>query len=250
MNRCAIAIPARMASTRLPGKMLADLCGKPVVQHVIERMKRVRGCKDIYVVTDSEEILALAKALSVEALLTSPTCRSGSERIASVVSHMRGDWIFNVQGDEPFVDPVLVENLLDQTNRIEVSILTPIFRIQSQEDLFNPNVVKVVLDNRKNALYFSRNPIPFVRGHDASDWLSKCAFWGHIGIYGYRRDLLGRYAQIEPSELEVAESLEQLRFLSSQYRIATYETNYRPVAIDTKEDLAFARTLIQSGGVC
>ncbi len=246
MADCTIAIPARIASTRLPRKMLADLCGKPVIQHVIERVKRVRNCQHLCIVTDSEEIVKVSEQLGIKAYLTSPACRSGSERIASILNKLPGDWIFNVQGDEPFVDSQVLESLLDLTKHTQADILTPIFKIKSSEDVFNPNVVKVVLDQKSNALYFSRSPIPFVRDCDHADWLKKYTFWGHIGIYGYRRDVLERYAQLAPSPLESAESLEQLRFLSNQYRIETYQCDYRPVAIDTMADLERARTLMSA----
>ena len=190
MNKHAIVIPARIASTRLPGKMLADLGGKPVVQHVIERVKQVKNCSNIYLVTDNEDIVALANNLGIKGLLTSPECRSGTERIASALDRIEGDWIFNVQGDEPFVDPNLISELIEQTDQITADMITPIFKIQTKEELTNPCVVKVVLDKNNQALYFSRSTIPFVRDFPIEDWLNKRTFWGHIGIYGYQRSLL------------------------------------------------------------
>lgn len=244
MNKHAIVIPARIASTRLPGKMLADLGGKPVVQHVIERVKQVKNCSNIYLVTDNEDIVALANNLDIKGLLTSPECRSGTERIASALDRIEGDWIFNVQGDEPFVDPNLISELIEQTDQITADMITPIFKIQTKEELTNPCVVKVVLDKNNQALYFSRSTIPFVRDFPIEDWLNKRTFWGHIGIYGYQRSLLEKYATMEPSDLEKSESLEQLRFLSNGYHIATHVTHYRPVAIDTQQDLDLARNIL------
>lgn len=244
MNKHAIVIPARIASTRLPGKMLADLGGKPVVQHVIERVKQVKNCSNIYLVTDNEDIVALANNLGIKGLLTSPECRSGTERIASALDRIEGDWIFNVQGDEPFVDPNLISELIEQTDQITADMITPIFKIQTKEELTNPCVVKVVLDKNNQALYFSRSTIPFVRDFPIEDWLNKRTFWGHIGIYGYQRSLLEKYATMEPSDLEKSESLEQLRFLSNGYHIATHVTHYRPVAIDTQQDLDLARNIL------
>ena len=243
MQQCSIAIPARIASTRLPGKMLVDLCGKPVIQHVIERVKCVRNCQYLCVVTDSEEIANLARHLGVDAYLTSPSCRSGSERIASVVNQLPGDWVFNVQGDEPLLESALLENLLDLTAHTSADILTPIFKIKDTSDIFNPNVVKVVLDHRGNAMYFSRSPIPFVRDCARADWINKYNFWGHVGIYGYRRNILEQYNRLAVSPLEAAESLEQLRFLANRYCIGTHQCEYRPISIDTKADLEHARSL-------
>jgi 3-deoxy-manno-octulosonate cytidylyltransferase (CMP-KDO synthetase) len=237
-----------MASTRLPEKMLKKLGGKPVVQHVIERAKMVRNCCQVYVVTDNEEILQLAKNLEVEGLLTSPLCRSGSERISSAMEHIRGDWVFNLQGDEPLVDPTLLEQLIDQVGHSEADVLTPIFKIREVGELFSAATVKVVLDHRGHALYFSRSPIPFLRDYPESEWLDHCIFWGHIGIYGYRRELLQAYAHLQPTPLETAESLEQLRVLAHQYRIATQETTYQHMPIDTADDLRRAQQIIDNGG--
>ena len=243
MNKYTIAIPARIASSRLPGKMLRNLDGKPVVQHVIERVKKVRNCHEIYVLTDSPEVEQLALSLGVNAKITSPACRSGTERIVSVLDCFEGDWVFNVQGDEPFVDPELIEKLIDRTNEITAQIITPIYKIFDEQDVKNPNVVKVVLDNTGNALYFSRSPIPYIR--DRSNYPRNAQiFWGHLGIYGYRRDVLEAYAQCASSYLEGTESLEQLKFLSNGYRIMTCEARCGTIAIDTEEDLKNAEALI------
>lgn len=244
MNKISITIPARIASSRLPGKMLKKLGDKPVIQHTIERAKCVRNCYQIFVVTDSPEIARLAESLDVHGLLTSPECRSGTERIVSVLDKISGDWIFNLQGDEPFVDPRLIETLMDNSSLYQTDLVTAIYRIHDLEEVFNPNVVKVVCDHAGYALYFSRNPIPYCRNVPQNQWLTKQTFWGHLGIYGYRRDVLERYYQLKSSDLEQAESLEQLRFLFNGYRIKTYETKGKSVAIDTSEDLAKAEALL------
>lgn len=244
MHRCSIVIPARIASTRLPGKMLKSLGGKPVVQHVIERTQKVRNCQSVYVVTDSNEIVHLANSLGVTGLLTAPECRSGTERIVSVLNEIAGDWIFNVQGDEPFVDIHLIEEMIDRTRNTQADILTPVYRLKSIKEVLNPNVVKVVRKVDDFALYFSRSPIPFVRDISKEEWLQKTTFWGHLGIYGYQRTVLEIYSKIPLSPLEQAESLEQLRFLSNNFRILTCETQNRSVAIDTAEDLALAEKIL------
>ena len=242
--KCSIAIPARIASSRLPGKMLKILGGKPVIQHVIERVLQIRNCSQIYVVTDSTEIVSLANSLGVRGLMTSPDCHSGTERIVSVLHKISGDWIFNVQGDEPFIDPQWVESLIEKASTTKAEMLTGVYRLNQMEDVLNPNIVKAVLDNQGHAIYFSRSPIPFVRGVDAEHWINESTFWGHLGIYGYRRDLLERYSQLSQTYLEKAESLEQLRFLANGFQIATLEASGRSVAIDTQEDLKKAEAII------
>ena len=245
MHKYSIVIPARIASTRLPGKMLKSLGGKPVVQHVIERVQKVRNCQAVYVVTDSNEIVQLASSLGVTGLLTSPECRSGTERIVSVLNEIKGDWIFNVQGDEPFVDIHMIEEMIDHTCNTQADILTPVYCLKSIEEVLNPNVVKVVRDANDFALYFSRSPIPFVRDLPKEEWLQHTTFWGHLGIYGYQRTVLEKYSNLSPNPLEQAESLEQLRFLSNSFRIFTCETQNRSVAIDTAEDLALAEKILK-----
>ena len=247
MTHYTIAIPARMASTRLPGKMLKSLGGKPVIQHVIERVKQVRTCNEICVVTDSQDIVNLAENLDVKGFITSHECRSGTERIVSVLDKMYGDWIFNVQGDEPFVEPALLEALIEKTKSIDADILTPVYPLKSIEDINNPNIVKVVLNNEKEALYFSRSPIPYARDVAPENWLNKSNYWGHLGIYGYRREILENYHSLDRSYLETTESLEQLKFLSNGYTIATYEASGRSVAIDTQEDLIKAEAVLKRG---
>ena len=244
MMKYSIAIPARIASSRLPGKMLKNLGGKPVIQHVIERTLQVRNCSRVYVVSDSLEIVGLAKSLGVCGLMTSPACQSGTDRIVSVLNEISGDWIFNVQGDEPFIDPHWVESLIDKAASTEAQMLTGVYRLKKLEDVLNPNIVKAVLDNKDQAIYFSRSPIPFVRSIEPEQWLNKTTFWGHLGIYGYRRDLLENYHQLSQTYLEKAESLEQLRFIANGFQIATLEAPGRSVAIDTQEDLEKAEALI------
>lgn len=245
-NDTSIAIPARIGSTRLASKMLADLNGKPLIQHVIERVKCVKKCDNIFVLTDFEKIYSLAKACGVEAIMTSEKCNSGTERIASVLDKLPGRWIFNVQGDEPFVSCELIDAMISAAAESTADMLTPIFKISSDADISNPNIVKVVLDNNNNAMYFSRSAIPFVRDMVQNDWHIGYIFYGHIGIYAYRREVLANYYSLQKTQLEAAESLEQLRFLSNNYKIATVLTSYRPFAIDTKEDLDNAANFLKT----
>lgn len=246
MTSYSIAIPARLASTRLPGKMLALLGGKPVVQWVIERALKVRNCQAVYVLTDSESVVQLAQSLGAIGLMTDPNCRCGTERIASALDHIKSDWVINVQGDEPFADTQFLEQMIDHIPSIDADLLTPIYRLSALEDVQNPNIVKVVCDTKQCALYFSRSPIPYVRDVDSSQWLTHNTFWGHCGVYAYRRDVLQAYMHLAPHPLEQAESLEQLRFVANGYRIATLETKGRSIAIDTAADLALAEQWIQT----
>ena len=224
---------------------MKSLGGKPVIQHVIERAQKVRNCQSVYVVTDSKEIIQLASSLGVTGLLTAPECRSGTERIVAVLNEIAGDWIFNVQGDEPFVDIHLIEEMIDRARNTQADILTPVYRLKSIEEVLNPNVVKVVRKVNDFALYFSRSPIPFVRDIPKEEWLQKTTFWGHLGIYGYQRTVLETYSKLPLNPLEQAESLEQLRFLSNNFHILTCETQNRSVAIDTAEDLALAEKILR-----
>ena len=242
----SIAIPARMASSRLPGKMLALLGGKPVLQHVIECVKQVRCCKAIYVVTDSEEIVRLAQSLGTEGLMTSPSCTCGTERIASVLEQIDGDIIFNVQGDEPFIDPKLLEDMADAMRLANSDVLMPSYRLKTMAEVLNPSVAKVVCDKDGHGLYFSRSPIPYVRDCEQNQWTGKHTFWGAFGVYCFRRDALEAYRNFPMSPLEKAESLEQLRWLSNGYRIATFPVDTHPLcSIDTAEDLKHAEEFIR-----
>lgn len=241
-----IAIPARMASSRLPGKMLALLGGKPVLQHVIERVQQVRCCRKIYILTDSEDIIRLAQSLGTEGLMTSPKCTCGTERIASVLEKIDGDIIFNVQGDEPFIEPKLLEAMAEAMHSSNGDVLMPSYRLKATAELLNPSITKVVCDKDGHGLYFSRSPIPYVRDCEKNQWTEKHTFWGVFGVYCFRRDALEAYRNFPMSPLEKAESLEQLRWLSNGYRIAMFPVDTHPLcSIDTAEDLKRAEEFIR-----
>lgn len=247
-EKVAIAVPARMASSRLPGKMLALLGGKPVLQHVIERVQRVRCCRKVYIVTDSREIVRLAQSLGTEGLMTSPDCTCGTERIASVLEKIDGDIIFNVQGDEPFIEPQLLEAMAEAMRSTNGDVLMPSYRLKTTAELLNPSVTKVVCDKDGCGLYFSRSPVPYVRDCEQKQWTEKHAFWGVFGVYGFRREALEAYRNFPMSPLEKAESLEQLRWLSNGYRIATFPVDAHPLcSIDTAEDLKRAEEFLKNG---
>ena len=240
-----LCIPARLASTRLPRKVLLDLGGKPVVQHVWERAKKVKQAKRVVIVTDAEEVAQVARNFGAEVLMTSPDCPSGTARISSVLDKLEGDFFINIQGDEPFIDPVLLDDLITCWKKTQCSLVTAVSKITQIERLQSPNVVKVVRAENGEALYFSRSAIPFFRGKETKDWLNNFTYWSHIGVYGYNRAALASYPQLSATTLESVESLEQLRFLAHGYKFQTIETHYHPVAIDTADDLEAARKLLK-----
>ena len=236
-------IPARLGSTRLPRKVMADIQGRPLLWHVWSRVKHAANLDEVYVATDSEDIQKAVQSWGGQAYLTSPECRSGTERIASLLPVLEADFILNVQGDEPLIDPALVDALVSRWAVDQPELVTPVYRLSSAEELGSSNVVKVARAADGRALYFSRQPIPFVRDQPVKDWLDKTTFWGHVGVYGYRRDILEIYPHLPESKLEAAEKLEQLRFLEAGYTFQTVETDYRPAAVDTQADLALIRAI-------
>lgn len=237
-------IPARLASTRLPRKVLADICGKPLVQHVWERVSQAKNIGSVIVATDSPEVLQIVADWGGKAILTDPACQSGTERITSILGELDADLILNVQGDEPLVDPGMLNALVASWVSFPCDLITPVYRITGNEDLISPNVVKVARAQDGRALYFSRSPIPYVRDWPQEEWLAHQAFWGHIGVYGYSKDVLAKYAELPASPLQAAESLEQLRFLEAGYTFRTVETTYHSIAVDTQSDLEKVRRLI------
>jgi 3-deoxy-manno-octulosonate cytidylyltransferase (CMP-KDO synthetase) len=241
MPKVAVVIPARYASTRLPAKPLYPIAGKPLVQHVWERCARAKGIEKVIVATDDRRIGDAAAAFGAEVAMTSLKHRSGTDRVAEVAKKLRGfSHIINVQGDEPLVDPGIVSKLaaaLTGDRKIEMvtsaSVFTP------DDDLTNPNMVKVVLDREGNGLYFSRSPIPYVR----NDGL-RPRFYRHQGIYGYSTKFLLQFVQWKPGILEQAESLEQLRALENGAKIRVLLAKNAAVSVDTPEDVAAVERLL------
>ena len=244
MPSVTLCIPARIASTRLPRKVLLDLGGKPVVQHVWERAKQVRQADRVVLLTDSEEVAGIARGFGAEVLMTDPACPSGTARMASVIGHLPGDFFLNVQGDEPFIQPELLDGLISRWQETKCPLVTAVSKIHATERLLATSVVKVVRAENGEAIYFSRSPIPHLRGVDPAEWVTRRDYWAHIGVYGYDRATLAGYAQLKATELEAVESLEQLRFLAHGLTFQTVVTDYHPVAIDTAEDLEAARRLL------
>lgn len=241
-----VVIPARIASSRLPRKVLADIAGKPMIQHVWEQACQARTVERVVVATDGEEVMRAVQSWGGEAVLTDPSLPSGTARIASIMEQINSEVIVNVQGDQPFVEPDLIDALVQGFHRVTADVVTPVWRINDVADLVDPGIAKVVRGHDGRALYFSRSPIPYVRDAELSQWLHMTAFWGHYGIYGFQRHVLENYSLIPPGILEQAERLEQLCFLEAGYVIHTVETPYRQVAIDTPEDLERIRRIAET----
>lgn len=241
----SLAIPARYGSTRLPGKVLADLGGKPVLRHVWEAASAVRGVDEVLVLSESELVRHAVEGWGGRCLLTDENCSTGTERIGSVLGQLSGDCVVNLQADEPFLEPITVEVLMKKAVEGDPhDLLTPVYPIRDGVDLGDPAVVKVVRGHGGEALYFSRCPIPFVRDCPPNLWAERGLHWGHMGIYLYRRNVLERLPTLPGSPLAQAESLEQLRFLQAGFRIGTVAVDHSAPAIDTAADLARARQIL------
>ena len=232
-------IPARFASTRFPGKPLVKIGGKSMIERVYTQAKKSTTLFEVIVATDHSGIEEEVKSFGGNVCLTSPDHPSGTDRCAEVLKKMNlsCDAIINIQGDEPFIDPRQIDLLGSCFTDERTDLATLIKPIVSREVLFNPNSPKVIIDLEQFAVYFSRHPIPFMRGVEQDQWLAKHTFFQHIGIYGYRPDVLRQITQLPPSSLEKAESLEQLRWIENGFRIKTAITSFDTVAIDTPEDL-------------
>ena len=245
-------IPARYASTRFPGKPLAMLGGKTVIQRVYEQAASVLS--DVYVATDDERILSAVEAFGGRAVMTRTDHKSGTDRIEEAVEKIerqgmekegQGDVIINIQGDEPFVQPSQIKTLMALFDDPETQIGTLGKRFESMEAVQNPNSPKIVTDHRGFALYFSRSVIPFIRGIEVEDWLSHYPFLKHLGVYAYRREVLAEVTKLPQGVLEKAESLEQLRWLENGYRIRVGMTDVETVGIDTPADLERAEQFLK-----
>jgi 3-deoxy-manno-octulosonate cytidylyltransferase (CMP-KDO synthetase) len=241
--KISIAIPARWASTRLPQKLLLDLAGHPVLYHTWKRASSIPHIAEIIILADHEAVADAARGFGATVWMTDSRCSSGTERIASVADRFAGDFIINVQGDEPFIDTQLLEAIANYAQQGHCDIITAAYRISELSDLINPNRVKVVLNHQREALYFSRSPIPFVRDVAQENCLSYAAFWGHIGVYGYSKSFLQDFPRLPQGILSETEKLEQLQFLEAGKRIHVLEATKPTLGIDTLEDIKRARKL-------
>jgi 3-deoxy-manno-octulosonate cytidylyltransferase (CMP-KDO synthetase) len=231
-------IPSRYASTRFPAKSLALIKGKSMIQRVYEQVQQSSALNDVVIATDHQEIYDHVKQFGGAVCMTKPGHASGTDRCheALVLQRKKYDYIINIQGDEPFIQPEQID-LLAGTLDGTTEIATLVKSIQTEEQLFNPNIVKVVVTKMMEALYFSRSPIPHIRNTPEKAWPSKHTFYKHIGMYAYRADVLERLTRLSVSSLEKAESLEQLRWLENGFKILVAETATETIGIDTPEDL-------------
>lgn len=231
-------IPARYESTRFPGKPLVDIRGKSMVQRVYEQAKKCVDLNEVIVATDDARIFEHVKDFGGPALMTSSDHQSGTDRCEEVaLKYPQYDVVINIQGDEPFINPQQISKLAACFKSKETQIATLIKKVQSEEELFNTNSPKVVVNKLSEAVYFSRSPLPHIRGQQPKYWLNYYTYFKHIGIYGYRADVLQQITKLPVSSLEKAESLEQLRWIENGYRIKVAETDLETFAIDTREDL-------------
>ena len=239
-------IPARYASTRFPGKPLAILGNRPVIQHVYEKALAALG--EAYVATDDERIFDAVKAFGGKAVMTRTDHKSGTDRIEEACEKIGtdADVIINIQGDEPFVATSQIETLKELFDHPQTQIGTLGKRFETMEAVLNPYSPKIVTDKNGFALYFSRSVVPFVRGKEQGEWLTHFPYLKHLGIYAYRREILHEITQLPQSSLEIAESLEQLRWLENGYRIRVGLTETETVGIDTPEDLQRAEEFLKS----
>ena len=265
IQRTVVAVPARLQSSRLPGKVLADIGGQPMIQRVLEQCAKAAGPATVVLCTDSERLQALAEAWGFPVLMTSEACSSGSERIASVADQLVAlawdeqpdGWdatsrdqrlsstaVINVQGDQPFLDPAVVTAMVAEFSRRDPvpAVVTPVYRLQP-DTIHNPAVVKTLLAHDGRALYFSRSAIPHVRDVDPADWHRHSPYWGHVGMYGFRGDVLAGWDQLPASPLEDLERLEQLRLLEAGHTIATFRVEGTSLPVDTAEQLEEARRM-------
>lgn len=232
-------IPARWSSTRFPGKILADIGGKSVLRHVWEKAVKATGLSEVLIACDEPHVFEAARAFGAKAVMTRKDHPSGSDRVAEAVGSVSADIIVNVQGDEPFIDPSLIDALVTALRQDPVPVMATVIKsIASKEDFYNPNIVKVVIDNGHNALYFSRAPIPHHRDGSITDYTRH---YRHVGLYAYRRNFLLDLCRWPKSFLEQEECLEQLRVLEQGYKIRTVLTDIETIGVDTPADLDKAR---------
>lgn len=231
-------IPARYPSTRFPGKPLIDIGGKSMIRRVYEQAKKASSLTDVIVATDDDRILSHVIDFGGNAVMTSDQHQSGTDRCAEVASRLPDmDVIINIQGDDPFIDPKQIELLCACFEDNDTVLATLVKKITGGEELFNPNIPKVIFNNRKEAIYFSRTPIPYLRDKEQATWLENHQYYKHLGIYGYKTDTLQKISKLPVSSLEKAEALEQLRWIENGYAIRVAVTDLESFAIDTPDDL-------------
>lgn len=225
-------IPARLKSTRLPEKPLQMIQGKYLVQRVYEQAKKARYLNDVIIACDHEKIALACRQAGAKVVLTSPKCSSGTDRVAEIARKIKADVFLNIQGDEPLIDPRTIDQVVLLFKNKSVLMGTAVIPLESKSDIHDPNVVKAVLDKENNVLYFSRSPIPYQRNQ-----VKDLILYKHLGLYGFRRGFLLKFAALPQTVLEKTESLEQLRALENGFKIKTVITKYDSIGVDTAKDL-------------
>jgi 3-deoxy-manno-octulosonate cytidylyltransferase (CMP-KDO synthetase) len=239
-------IPARFGSTRFPGKPLADINGKSMIQRVFEQSSKSKKLGKVLIATDDERIMTHVRDFGGSSVLSSPQHQSGTDRCAEVIEKLNAeewDAVINIQGDEPYIHPEQIDLLCSTFESEQTLIATLVKKIDSVDELFNHNNVKVILNKRKEAIFFSRSPIPYNRNFPEHDWLKHSTYYKHIGIYGYRTPTLLEISRLAKTNLEITESLEQLRWIENGYTINAEITSLESMAIDTPDDLLRIKTL-------
>lgn len=247
MNTIGI-IPARLQSVRFPRKILADLHGKPIIQHVWEKAMQAKSLSKVIIAVDDELVFTVCTAFGAECIMTNPQLASGTDRIYQAYTSldMSSDYIVNIQGDEPFINPSIIDELVLAMHSTQCDMCTPIVKIVNHEELCNSSIVKVVVDTDYNALYFSRAAIPFIRDIPINEWISYANYYKHVGIYCYTHISLEQFVHLPIGILEQLEKLEQLRMLENHFTIHCCVIDEQSgFGIDTPLDLEKARLLIQ-----
>jgi len=238
-------IPARYASTRFKGKALADILGKPMIQHVYERAGKAETLDGLTVATDDQRIFDVVKGFGGQVTMTGqhPT---GTDRIAEIARNSDAEILVNVQGDEPLIEPAMIDEVVEPLLKDgDIDLGTLAHRINSETEYLNPNVVKVIADQSGFAMYFSRSPIPYIKAKNKIGiWSGDVPIFRHVGLYVYRRHALLDFAQKPPAAFETLEGLEQLRFLENGYRMKVVETSYKSIGVDTPEDLETVKRIM------
>lgn len=265
IKRCILGIPARLKSSRLPNKILADINGKPMLKRVLERCHKVKNAYGVVVCTEDRKVYDFVKECGWDCLLTSNNFSSGSERLASVtdklVSICWGDeyksWpeniklkafnetgIINIQGDQPFIDPNVITKLINifSQNENPPDVITPIYKLK-RESIHDPSVVKTLITREGKAIYFSRTALPHIRDIPAQQWFRHTNYWGHVGIYGYKSKILSNWDSIPNSRLESLEKLEQLRIIEAGYDFSTFKIEGTSLSVDNQDQLKLARQI-------
>jgi 3-deoxy-manno-octulosonate cytidylyltransferase (CMP-KDO synthetase) len=252
-----VAVPARLQSSRLPGKVMADIGGRPMLRHVLERCRRAEGVAAVLACSDSAEVLEACRGWGFAAIATAAACSSGSDRLASVVDQLvaaggatpEDTLVINVQGDQPLLDPAILATLVERSRGRHTwsPVVTPVYPLLP-EKIHDPSVVKVLRAGDGRAITFSRSALPHVRDLPPEQWHSCTTYWGHVGIYGYRADVLAGWSALPPSPLEELEKLEQLRLIEAGIPIATFALEADCFSVDTPEQLEQARRWLAMQG--